>query len=174
MRGITPPVTLKWCHKVWSFRQQTGPTSCCCRATIRARQDMLTDDITHNTHTHVHYVNAWIHTYCTIVRGSDVHICKRVWVVLRKTYTLYMTSYLHVFNHHIPSWSSSFSHSPSSTNTLRATQCLSNFSTKPLCVHHSISHNDLTQVSIVANCDTLHCLSTALSLMGDWYKPYIT
>lgn len=63
--------------------------------------------------------------------------------------------------------STRFSHSPPSTKQPLSSTMPENVSikcTKPPCVHHFISHNDLTQVSIVTNCDTLHSLSTAFCL----------
>lgn len=61
---------------------------------------------------------------------------------------------------------SRLSHSASCTHTNKtlslekAAQCLNSSTKKPLCAHH-LRHNDLTQVGIVANCDTLHGLSAA-------------
>lgn len=78
-----------------------------------------------------------------------------------------MTSYLHVGNRCIPSGFSiaplPFSILHTHTNKSLSLIKRHNASTaqqKTFCAHH-LRHNDLTQVGIVANCDTLHSLSAA-------------
>lgn len=78
-----------------------------------------------------------------------------------------MTSYLHVGNRCIPSGFSiaplPFSILHTHTNKTLSLKKRHNASTarqKTFCAHH-LRHNDLTQVGIVVNCDTLHSLSDA-------------
>lgn len=78
-----------------------------------------------------------------------------------------MTSYLHVGNRCIPSGFSiaplPFSILHTNTNKTLSLKEQHNASTagqKTFCAHH-LRHNDLTQVGIVVNCDTLHSLSAA-------------
>lgn len=172
MRRIIPAVTWKWCHKVWSFHLQTGLTSCCYRVTIRARQDMLTDGI---AHTNSHKQHPRTRTLCKHINThkqqrtrwhalSCAQLCTRVHTpcALHHTCMSVIATYHQGFHS-----STRFSHSPPSTKQPLSSTMPENVSikcTKPPCVHHFISHNDLTQVSIVTNCDTLHSLSTAFCL----------
>lgn len=109
-----------------------------------------------------------MHQNVSTLSNSNVHMCKRGWPV--QTQVLLLTSYLHVCNLHIPSgFPSRHKRLPFTMQHKTPLEQHNRSRTYPSdvqspSVHITPSHNDLTQVSIVASCDTLHFSSTSVCL----------